>query len=63
MESKRATKETSTRICRIVAAMKATTHEIPNINLVRRLAGAEPVSVIPVPLASSVTYVVTQLQE
>jgi hypothetical protein len=63
MESKRATKETGTRISCIATTMKANTHEIPNINLVRRLARAERVSVIPMPLASSVICVVTQLQE
>jgi hypothetical protein len=63
MESKRATKEPSTRICRIAAAMKANTHEITNINFARQLASADSVSVIPVPLASSVICVVTDLQE
>ena len=63
MKSKRATKETGTRISCTVAAMKADTHEIPTINFVRRLARAEPVSVIPVPFASSVICVVTHLQE
>jgi len=43
--------------------MKANTHEIQTINFVRKLARAEPVSVISVPLASSVICVVTQLQE
>ena len=63
MKSKRATKETGTRISCIATAMKANTHEILNIDFVRRLARAEPVSVIPVPLASSVICVVTQLWE
>ena len=63
MKSMRATKETGTRISWIATAMKANTHEIPNINFVRRLTHAERVSVIPVPSASSVICVVTQLQE
>jgi hypothetical protein len=42
MKSKRATKEPGTRIYCIATAMKANTHEIPNINFVRRLARAEP---------------------
>jgi hypothetical protein len=63
MKSKRATKETGTRIYCIATAMKANTHEILNINFVRRLARAEPVSVNSVPLASSVICVVTQLWE
>ncbi len=41
MKSKRATKAPGTRIYCIATAMKANTHEIPNINFVRRLA-AEP---------------------
>jgi len=63
MKSKRATKETGTRIYCIATAMKANTHEILNIDFVRRLARAEPVSVNSVPLASSVICVVTKLQE
>jgi len=63
MNSKRATKETGTRIYRVATAMNANTHEIPSIDFLRRLARAEPVSVIPVPLASSVIDVVTQSQE
>jgi hypothetical protein len=62
MECKRATKATGARISRIATAMKAKTHEITNINFVTRLARADPVSVNPVPLASSVICVVTHLQ-
>jgi hypothetical protein len=61
MKSKRATKEIGTRIYCITTAIRANTHEIPSINFVSRLSRAEPVSVIPVPLASSVICVVTQL--
>jgi hypothetical protein len=60
VESKRATKATGTRISCIAAAMKANTHEIPIIDFASRLTLAEPVSVISVPLASSVICVVTQ---
>ena len=42
MKSKRATKETGTRIYCIATAIKANTHEIPIINFVSRLARAEP---------------------
>jgi hypothetical protein len=38
-------------------------NEIPIINFARRLAHAGPASVIRVPLASSVIWLVTQLQE
>jgi len=63
MKSKRAAKETGPRISCIVTAMKAHTHEIPIGNFVRRLTHAGLVSVIRVPLASSVIWLVTQLQE
>jgi hypothetical protein len=63
VKSKRATKEPGTRIYCIATAMKANTHEIPIISFARRLTHAGPVSVISVPLASSVIYVVTQWQE
>jgi hypothetical protein len=63
MESKRATKEAGSRISCVASAMKANAREILNINFVRRLARAEPVSVNSVALASSVTCVVTKLQE
>jgi len=63
MESKRATKDTGTRISYMATAMKANTHEIPIINFPWRLTHAGPVGVIPVPFASSVICVVTQLQE
>jgi hypothetical protein len=40
MKSKRATKETGTRISCIATAMKANTREIPIINFARRLTHA-----------------------
>jgi hypothetical protein len=49
MDSKRATKETNSRIYCIATAIKPTLMEL-----------AGPVSVIPVALASSVIYIVTQ---
>jgi hypothetical protein len=63
MESKRATKERGTRISRIATATKTNTHQVPTINFPLRRIHAEPVSVITVPLASSVIYVVTQAWE
>jgi pyruvate dehydrogenase (quinone) len=63
MKSKRATKEAGSHISCTATAMKADTHEIPLIDLSRRLTHAGPVSVIRVPFASSVICVVTQLQE
>jgi hypothetical protein len=63
MKSKRATKETGTRISCVATAMKANTHKIPTGNFARRLTHAGPVSVIPVPFASSVICVVTQSWE
>jgi hypothetical protein len=63
MKSKRATKEAGTRIYCIATAMQANTHETAIIHFARRLTHAGPVSVIPVPLASSVICVVTQLPE
>ena len=62
MKSKRATKKTRHSYSLHRNEMQANTHEIPNINFARRLAHAGPVSVIPVPFASSVICVVTQLQ-
>ena len=57
MECKRTTKATGTRISYIATAMKANTHEIPIINFPWRTTQAGPVSVISVPLASSVICV------
>jgi hypothetical protein len=62
VESKRVTKETGTRISCVATALNANTHEMSIINLARRLTDAGPVSVIRVPLASSVILLVTQLQ-
>jgi hypothetical protein len=63
MKSKRATKETGPRISCIQTAMQANPHEIPSRNFPRRTTHAGPVSVISVPLASSVICVVTQSWE
>src|SRR6267378_6786252 len=60
MKSKRATKDTGTRIYGIATTMKANTHEIPIARFARRLANAEQMpsrSVISVPFASSVIHV------
>ena len=61
MESKRAAKGRDTRIFCIATAMKANAND-PEHQF-RGLARTQPVSVIPVALASSVTCVVTQLKE
>jgi hypothetical protein len=61
--NKRAIKDKALVFSRIATAMKANTHETAIIHFARRLTHAGPVSVIPVPLASSVICVVTQLAE
>jgi len=62
MKSKRASKETSTRISCIATVMKANTHKtlISNFETTNT---CRAVSVIPVPFASSVIRVVTEWQE
>jgi len=60
MKSKRATKEAGTRISCIATAIEANTHEILSINFARPTNLRPAAGVIPVPLASSVIWVVTQ---
>jgi hypothetical protein len=60
MKSKPATKETGAGIYCTATAMKPNPYEIPILTFARRRTDAGAASVIPVPLASSVIWVVTQ---